>query len=81
MILVSSCLAGQKVRYNGTDCLNGNIQRLLDENKVTMVCPELLGGFSIPRNQPRLLAEMVKMCSMGVQKSLVRQERTSQICI
>lgn len=55
MILVSSCLAGQKVRYNGTDCLNRNIQRLLDENKVTTVCPELLGGFSIPREPAEIV--------------------------
>lgn len=55
MILVSSCLAGMKVRYNGTDCLNETIQKLLDEHKAVAVCPELLGGFSTPRNPAEII--------------------------
>ncbi|MFC3745387.1 DUF523 domain-containing protein [Paenibacillus sp. GCM10012306] len=55
MILVSSCLAGMKVRYNGTDCLHGSIQKLLDENKAVAVCPELLGGFSTPREPAEIV--------------------------
>ena len=49
MILISSCLAGLKVRYNGTDSLDERIQQLVLENKAITVCPELLGGFSTPR--------------------------------
>lgn len=49
MIIVSSCLAGMKVRYNGTDCLNAGIQQLLDSGRAVTVCPELMGGFSTPR--------------------------------
>ncbi|MEH7306835.1 DUF523 domain-containing protein [Neobacillus drentensis] len=49
MILVSSCLAGLEVRYNGTHCLNNKIRKLVEENKAITICPELLGGFSIPR--------------------------------
>ncbi|WP_046174216.1 DUF523 domain-containing protein [Domibacillus indicus] len=49
MILVSSCLAGMKVRYNGTDRLDERIRRLVDEKKAVMACPELLGGFQTPR--------------------------------
>lgn len=49
MIIVSSCLAGMKVRYNGTDCLDASLQKLLDEGKAAAVCPELLGGFATPR--------------------------------
>ena len=39
MILVSSCLAGKPVRYNGTACLNDTIQKLIDEKKAIPVCP------------------------------------------
>lgn len=46
MILVSSCLAGLEVRYNGTHSLDNRIQELLAENRAITVCPELLGGFS-----------------------------------
>ena len=49
MILVSSCLAGMKVRYNGTDQLDERIRQLVEEKKAVMVCPELLGGFQTPR--------------------------------
>ncbi|WNS81502.1 DUF523 domain-containing protein [Domibacillus sp. DTU_2020_1001157_1_SI_ALB_TIR_016] len=49
MIMVSSCLAGMKVRYNGTDRLDERIRQLVEEKKAVMVCPELLGGFQTPR--------------------------------
>ncbi|WP_339287749.1 DUF523 domain-containing protein [Paenibacillus sp. FSL E2-0201] len=55
MILVSSCLAGMKVRYNGTDCLDEMIQKLLNEDKAIAVCPELLGGFSTPREPSEII--------------------------
>lgn len=49
MIVVSSCLAGMKVRYNGTHCMQDVIQRLVEEKKAVTVCPELMGGFTTPR--------------------------------
>ncbi|TXC92999.1 DUF523 domain-containing protein [Metabacillus litoralis] len=55
MILVSSCLAGYEVRYNGSHSLNKTVKQLLDENKATAVCPELLGGFSTPRQPAEIL--------------------------
>ncbi|MEK4060232.1 MULTISPECIES: DUF523 domain-containing protein [unclassified Paenibacillus] len=55
MIIVSSCLAGMKVRYNGTDCLDTSLQKLLDNNKAVAVCPELLGGFSTPREPAEII--------------------------
>jgi uncharacterized protein YbbK (DUF523 family) len=55
MILVSSCLAGLEVRYNGTHCLDKNIRKLLEENKAMTVCPELLGGFSTPREPAEIV--------------------------
>lgn len=53
MILVSSCLAGLEVRYNGTHCLDNKIRKLIEENKAITVCPELFGGFSTPREPAR----------------------------
>lgn len=49
MILVSSCLAGLEVRYNGTHSLDDGIMELMRGKKAIAVCPELLGGFSTPR--------------------------------
>lgn len=47
--LVSSCLAGVACRYNGTASLDEKIQELVEQEQAKMVCPELLGGFSTPR--------------------------------
>ncbi|CAH0346404.1 DUF523 domain-containing protein [Bacillus sp. CECT 9360] len=55
MILVSSCLAGLEVRYNGTHSLDNRIQELLAENRAITVCPELLGGFSTPREPAEII--------------------------
>ena len=55
MILVSSCLAGLDVRYNGTNCLNDKISKLVEENKAITICPELLGGFSTPREPAEII--------------------------
>ncbi|MDH5161748.1 DUF523 domain-containing protein [Heyndrickxia oleronia] len=56
MILVSSCLAGlDVVRYNGTYCLNDKIRKLVEENKAITICPELLGGFSTPREPAEII--------------------------
>lgn len=55
MILVSSCLAGLKVRYNSTHSLNNGIAKLVEENKAITICPELLGGFSTPREPAEII--------------------------
>lgn len=55
MILVSSCLAGLEVRYNATHSLDSKVSQLVDEKKAITVCPELLGGFSTPREPAEII--------------------------
>lgn len=55
MYLVSSCLAGLKVRYNGTDCLQEAIAKLVQDHNTVTVCPELLGGFTTPREPAEIV--------------------------
>lgn len=55
MILVSSCLAGLEVRYNGTHSLDHKIRKLVEANKAVMVCPEVLGGLSTPREPAEIV--------------------------
>ncbi|MEC1525635.1 DUF523 domain-containing protein [Neobacillus niacini] len=55
MILVSSCLAGLEVRYNGTHSLDNRISKLVGEYKAVTICPELLGGFSTPREPAEIV--------------------------
>jgi len=49
MILASACLAGEKCRYNAEHRLHPVIAKLCKKGKVVMVCPEVMGGLSIPR--------------------------------
>ncbi|KMK92415.1 DUF523 domain-containing protein [Rossellomorea marisflavi] len=49
MLVVSACLAGMKVRYNGTDCLEDVIGDMVRSGKAVTVCPEILGGFQTLR--------------------------------
>lgn len=49
MIIVSGCLSGNNSFYNGAARVNNRIKKLVDENKAIPVCPELLGGLSVPR--------------------------------
>ncbi|MFF3021707.1 DUF523 domain-containing protein [Gottfriedia sp. NPDC057948] len=55
MILVSSCLAGLEVRYNGSHSLDNRIQKLIQENRAITVCPELLGDFLTPREPAEIV--------------------------
>ena len=50
-VLVSSCLLGSPVRYNGAHKRSGSevLQRWLDEGRVVAVCPEVAGGLPVPR--------------------------------
>jgi len=50
-ILISSCLLGHKVRYDGGDNLltNTTLKQWQKEQRLVVICPELAGGLTIPR--------------------------------
>jgi uncharacterized protein YbbK (DUF523 family) len=50
-ILVSACLLGEKVRYNGGDKRSDHaiLERWIREGRVVPVCPEVEGGLPVPR--------------------------------
>ncbi|MFH1092885.1 MAG: DUF523 domain-containing protein [Candidatus Omnitrophota bacterium] len=49
MILASACLTGEKCRYNGEHCLHPVIAELGKKGKIAAVCPEVMGGLTVPR--------------------------------
>ncbi len=52
MYIVSSCLCGNECRYNGKSaniCKYPKIKHLLLHGLAVPICPEVLGGLSIPR--------------------------------
>lgn len=54
-IIVSACLCGKRVRYDGKikNTLS-YLDRLSEKYTVIPVCPELLGGFGLPRPQSEI---------------------------
>ncbi|MGI6627364.1 MAG: DUF523 domain-containing protein [Bacillota bacterium] len=59
MYLVSSCLCGNKCRYNsstGNLSLHPGIQRLLAQGLAVPVCPEILGGLPVPRPPAEIMS-------------------------
>lgn len=50
-VVVSSCLLGFPVRYDGRDKKSGHavIARWLAEGRIVSACPEMLGGLPTPR--------------------------------
>ncbi|MCR5661336.1 MAG: DUF523 domain-containing protein [bacterium] len=49
MIACSACLAGKPCRYDGKSKPNSLIEKLANDGKVVLVCPEQLGGLPTPR--------------------------------
>jgi uncharacterized protein YbbK (DUF523 family) len=50
-VLVSACLLGAPVRYNGKDKQSHHpvLERWIREGRVVSACPEVLGGLGTPR--------------------------------
>ena len=50
MIICSACLAGMPCKYNGkNNNTDPRVVLLIDQQKAVPVCPEMLGGLSVPR--------------------------------
>ena len=47
--LISACLLGHKVRYDGRDCLVKELVDYLLPDQYVTICPEVSGGLPIPR--------------------------------
>jgi uncharacterized protein YbbK (DUF523 family) len=50
-VLISACLLGRKVRYDGSDKLSGSpaLSRWQAEGRLVPLCPEVAAGFPTPR--------------------------------
>lgn len=59
MILISACLIGQNCRYDGKSKVIEWVDQLSKLGQTIAVCPEVLGGLSIPRLPCEILGEKV----------------------
>ncbi len=49
MIAVSACLVGKNTKYDGSNNYNEKVLNFLKNKEYILICPEVLGGLSIPR--------------------------------
>ena len=57
-IMVSACLTGECVRYDGlaAPCSNPTLKRWIKEGRITPFCPEVTGGMTVPRRPAEIIA-------------------------
>ena len=48
-IMVSACLLGDNVKYNGGNNRHEKVLEFIKGHEVVPVCPEMLGGLPVPR--------------------------------
>ena len=48
-IIVSACLLGQNCKYNGGNNYSQKVMDFVQGHEVISVCPEVMGGLSVPR--------------------------------
>lgn len=58
-ILVSACLLGERVRYDGRDAAHPHpvLERWAREGRLVPLCPEVAGGLGVPRPPAEIAGE------------------------
>ena len=58
-VLISACLVGDNVKYNGGNNKNPLIEKLLEKYELVPFCPEVEGGLPVPRHPSENRGESV----------------------
>ena len=56
---ISSCLVGNNTKYNGKNNYLPLIEKLKDKYNLIVICPEVMGGLSIPRDPSEIKGDKV----------------------
>ena len=91
-IIISACLAGDNCKYNGGNNFNQKLMDFLKGHQVIKVCPEVLGGLSVPRPSAEIVDGQVintegrnitKEFTLGAQKAfeIVKKENPDLIIL
>lgn len=60
-LLVSSCLCGNNTKYNGKNNYLPLIEKIKEKYEIILICPEVMGGLSTPRNPSEICGDKVIM--------------------
>ena len=63
-VIVSACLLGQNCKYNGGNNYSDKLEAFLEGKEVISVCPEVMGGLTVPRKPGEIVNGVVK-CEDG----------------
>ncbi len=58
-VLISACLLGVNCRYDGNGVPAAHIEDLMERYHLVPVCPEILGGLTIPRRPAERIEDKV----------------------
>ena len=58
-LLISACLCGKNTKYSGGNNLIPNLKQIEDNFELYLVCPEVDGGLSTPRNPSEQQGDLV----------------------
>ncbi len=58
-IIVSACLLGDNVKYDGGNNYQKELNEFLKNHEVIKVCPEVFGGLTIPRIPAEIMSDKV----------------------
>ncbi|MBP3888252.1 MAG: DUF523 domain-containing protein [Cellulosilyticum sp.] len=75
MILVSSCLCGEKCKYNGGDNYSETVMAYCKDKEVVPICPEVMGGLSIPRSPAEIIGGTAKDVLEGRAKVISKDHK------
>ena len=87
--LISACLCGVPCRYDGSARRIERFVRLVESGEAMAVCPEVLGGLSVPREPCEILfgrvvntkgQDKTEEYALGAQKTLALAEKHN-ICV
>lgn len=59
-LLVSACLLGENCKYSGGSNFSAILAELAKNHEVVAVCPEMLGGLSVPRHPCEIVSGVVR---------------------
>lgn len=80
--IVSACLCGEKVRYDGKANTNEKVKQLVEEGKALALCPEIEGGLPVPRHPCEIQNKKV-INNLGEDKTVnfvEGGEKTLELC-
>lgn len=77
-VLVSACLLGERVRYDGGTCAaHGLLDTWANEGRIVSLCPEMAGGLPVPRDPAEIQGGDAQAVLRG--KGAVRRQDGSDI--